>query len=189
MNAHLDSIRRGHIEALDGFFKSASADIEALADACAEALKRGNKLIFCGNGGSACDAMHIAGEFVGRFIKDRPSLPALALSADSGLITCIANDYGYDQVFSRQIEGLGVAGDVLIGLSTSGSSQNVMKAIEAAKKKNILTVLITGEKGKENKVKADRLLVVPSTVTAHVQEATMVALHGMTGLIESKLGQ
>jgi D-sedoheptulose 7-phosphate isomerase len=187
MSALLDTIRRQHTEALDGFFAQCGDAIEALAGDCAAALGQGNKLLFCGNGGSACDAMHIAGEFVGRFVDDRRALPALALSADTGLITAIANDYAYDYIFARQVEGLGVKGDILIALSTSGSSPNVVKAIEAAKKKGILTVLFTGEKGRENKAGADKILIVPSKITAHVQEAHMVGLHGLAGLIEKQL--
>lgn len=187
MHPHFAQIQQDHATALNGFFEQCGGALEALAAECAEALGRGRKLLFCGNGGSACDAMHIAGEFVGRFIDDRPGLPAIALSADTGIITAVANDYAYDYIFARQVEALGVAGDILIGLSTSGSSPNVVKAIEAARGKGVRTVLFTGEKGRENKAGADRLLVVPSRITAHVQEAHMVALHAVTGLIEKQL--
>lgn len=187
MNAFLDNLRTNHTAALDGFFTHYSSEIVALADRCAKALADGKKLMFCGNGGSACDAMHIAGEFVGRFIDDRRGLAAIALGADTGIITAVANDYAYDYVFARQVEALGQAGDVLISLSTSGTSPNVVKAIESAKEKGVFTALFTGEKGKENKAKAEQVLVVPSRVTAHVQEAHMVALHGLAGLIEQRL--
>lgn len=184
---HFETLRKEHIAALEGFFDQSGDALVALAERCAEAIRQGNKLLFCGNGGSACDAMHIAGEFVGRFIDDRPSLPAIALSADTGIITAIANDYAYDYIFARQVEGLGVKGDIFVGLSTSGTSPNVVRAIAAAKAKGLYTVLFTGEKGRENKAGADLALVVPSRITAHVQEAHMVALHGVTGLIEKYL--
>lgn len=187
MDALLTSIKTNHTAALDGFFAQCGEGIVQLADRCAEALGNGRKLLFCGNGGSACDAMHIAGEFVGRFIDDRKGLAAIALSADTGIITAIANDYAYDYIFARQVEALGQAGDVLISLSTSGSSPNVVRAIAAAKAMGIFTVLFTGEKGIDNKAQADKLLVVPSRITAHVQEAHMVGLHGLTGLIEKRL--
>lgn len=183
----LKTIRDGHVAALDGMFRDCSAQIEQFADICATALKNGNKLLFCGNGGSACDAMHIAGEFVGRFIDDRKGLPAIALSADTGIITAVANDYAYDYIFARQVEALGNKGDVLIALSTSGKSPNVVKALAAAKERGVISLLFTGEKGRGQTGIADHLLVVPSMVTAHVQESHMVALHGMTGLIESRL--
>ena len=187
MDAHFAQLHKEHTAALDGFLRDCGDGLVQLADRCASALKNGNKLLFCGNGGSACDAMHIAGEFVGRFIDDRPGLPAIALSADTGIITAIANDYAYDYIFARQVEALGVAGDVLISLSTSGTSPNVVRAIDAARKKGVFTVLFTGEKGRENKAGAEQLLVVPSRITAHIQEAHMVGLHGMTGLIEKRL--
>ncbi len=187
MHPLLRSIEEEHQKAVHGFLATQSAEIEALAERCAAALGKGRKLLFCGNGGSACDAMHIAGEFVGRFIDDRPGLAAIALSADTGILTAIANDYAYDYVFARQVEALGQAGDILICLSTSGSSPNVVRAIAAAREKSVYAVLFTGEKGKENNAGADQLLVVPSCITAHVQEAHMVALHGLTGLIEAQL--
>lgn len=188
MHSHLSSILTNHASAVEGFIRNDAGKIEALASACAAAMARGNKLLFCGNGGSACDAMHIAGEFVGRFVDDRRALPAIALSADTGIITAIANDYAYDYIFARQVEGLGQAGDVLIGLSTSGRSPNVIRALAAAKEKGITTALFTGEKVKAGAMpEADYVLIVPSLITAHVQEAHMVALHGLAGLIEAEL--
>lgn len=187
MDATLDIIRTQHSAALDGFFNQCGNQLVQLADHCAAAFNNGNKLLFCGNGGSACDAMHIAGEFVGRFVDDRPGLAAIALNADPGILTAIANDYAYDYVFARQVEALGQTGDVLIAMSTSGSSANIVKAIAAAKEKGLFTVLFTGEKGRENKAEAAICLVVPSRITAHVQEAHMVGLHGMTALVEKRL--
>lgn len=188
MNPILERIARDHAQAVNGFLERKGAEISALADACSAALGNGRKLIFCGNGGSACDAMHIAGEFVGRFVDDRPALAAIALSADTGILTAVANDYAYDYIFARQVEALGQAGDVLITLSTSGRSPNVLKALAAAKARGITTALFTGEKYlKGEAVDADFILIVPSVITAHVQEAHMVALHGLASLIEAKL--
>lgn len=185
MEQLLSHIHAQNRQAVDGMFRDCSEIIVTIATQCADALARGNKLMFCGNGGSACDAMHIAGEFVGRFVDDRRSLPALALSADTGIITAIANDYNYDYIFARQVEGLGQAGDVLIALSTSGKSPNVLRAIDAARAKNICTVLMTGEKARDLPLHADHTLIVPSHITAHVQEAHSTALHAIASLIES----
>ena len=187
MNKLLEQVQREHIAALEGFFRESSGQIEALATRCVAALKDGKKLLFCGNGGSACDAMHIAGEFVGRFVDDRTALPAIALSADTGIITAVANDYSYDDVFSRQIEALGAAGDVLIAMSTSGQSANILKALHAGKNKGMTTVLFTGEKGRNAAANSDFSIIVPSLVTAQVQEAHMVALHALASLIEAQL--
>ena len=116
MNPLLERIARDHRAAVDGMFENSAATIETMAKHCANAVKSGKKLLFCGNGGSACDAMHIAGEFVGRFVHDRPALAAIALTPDSGILTAIANDYSYDVVFSRQVEELAQAGDVMIDM-------------------------------------------------------------------------
>ena len=187
MQALLDKIATDHRAAIDGLFRNCTTELTALATACAQAIASGRKLLFCGNGGSACDAMHIAGEFVGRFIKDRPALAAMALTPDSGILTCIANDYAYEDIFSRQIEALGQKGDVLIAMSTSGKSPNVVKALATAHEKGLVTALFTGEKAKNEPKRADFTVMVPSIITAHVQEAHMVALHGLTGLIELQL--
>ena len=187
MHELLEKIAAGHRAAIDGLFRECTDELTKIADACAAALGAQKKLLFCGNGGSACDAMHIAGEFVGRFINDRPALAAIALSADSGILSCIANDYSYEDVFARQVEALGQSGDVLIAMSTSGKSPNVLKAITAARAKGLVTVLFTGEKARDLPRTADFTIMVPSVTTAHVQEAHMVALHGLTGMIEQKL--
>ncbi len=187
LKALLETARSNHVQAVDGFFRDCTETLSALAMECATALSNGNKLMFCGNGGSACDSMHIAGEFVGRFIKDRVGLPAIALTADSGILTCLANDYSYDYIFARQVEALGQEGDVLIGLSTSGRSPNVLAALKAAREKGVKTALFTGEKARNDEKIADFTLIVPTVTTAHIQESHMVALHGLTGLIEAQL--
>lgn len=184
----LSDLLHHHTQALQGVVDAHNADIEALAQRMAGMFSAGHKVLLAGNGGSACDAMHIAGEFVGRFIHDRPSLAAIALSADSGILTAVGNDYGYDEVFARQVEGLGRAGDVFIALSTSGKSPNILKAIAAAKARNIYTVLLTGEKARSLPVIAELTVIVPSTVTAHIQEAHLFLLHALTGMIEKQMG-
>ena len=179
-------IRIEHAQAVEGVFTNHVGDIITLAEKMSAAVKSNRKLLFCGNGGSACDAMHIAGEFVGRFVHDRKALPALALTSDSGIITAVANDYSYDDIFSRQIEALAQAGDILIALSTSGKSPNILKALETAKGKGVFTVLFTGEKGKDRK-EADMVIAVPGPTTAHIQEAHMTVLHALASLVESRL--
>jgi D-sedoheptulose 7-phosphate isomerase len=187
MKTILNTIAREHRAAVDGMLDACGDQLIALAHQCAQALAENHKLLFCGNGGSACDAMHIAGEFVGRFVNDRRALPALALTSDSGIITAIGNDYSFADIFSRQVEALGAAGDVLITLSTSGKSPNVLKALAAGKNKGLTTVLFTGEKGRGGPAEADYILVAPSLITAHVQEAHMVVLHALASLIEAEL--
>ncbi len=187
MNLLLQDIQKNHAAAVDGFLAECGGALETLAVICAEKLERGGKLMFCGNGGSACDAMHVAGEFVGRFVHDRPALAAIALSADGGIMTAVANDYDYGYIFARQVEALGQPEDVLIALSTSGKSPNITRACAVAKAKGIHTVLFTGEKGRNHPAMVDATLVVPSTITAHVQEAHMVGLHALAVLVEAKM--
>jgi D-sedoheptulose 7-phosphate isomerase len=183
----LEQIARDHASAVTGMLTDNADALIALAHICATALTNKRKLMFAGNGGSACDAMHITGEFVGRFVHDRRALAAIALTPDSGILTCIANDYSYEDVFSRQVEALGQPGDVLITMSTSGKSPNVLKALALAKEMNIATALFTGDKGRGGPAMADSILIAPSLITAHVQEAHMVALHGLVQLIEAEL--
>lgn len=151
------------------------------------ALKSGHKLLTAGNGGSAADALHLAEELVGRFDKERPSLPAISLCGDPTLLTCIGNDYGYDRLFSRQIEGLGQAGDVLVVFTTSGNSQNLITAVETARQKNLRTIAILGKSGGVLKGKADLEIIVPSQTTARVQELHTFILHCWLSLIEADL--
>lgn len=187
MKDFLDTIRQQHHDAVDGFFAECGDGIAAMAIQVADALAGGKKILLCGNGGSACDAMHIAGEFVGRYVEDRKGLAAIALSADTGILTAIANDYDYNYIFARQVEALGQAGDVLIALSTSGKSPNVLRAIESAKQLGMATFLLTGRKALGLPAAANVTLMVPSVITAHVQEAHATALHAMTCLVEAQL--
>src|SRR6266852_2171328 len=146
------------------------------------ALKQGNKVLLFGNGGSAADAQHIAAEFVGRFAFDRPALPALSLSVNTPCVTAIGNDYGFDQVFSRQIEALGRPGDVAIGISTNGNSSNVLCAFSTAKKMGLHTIALTGKTGGKLRGSVDHCVCVPSDETPRIQEC-----HGLIGHILSEL--
>jgi D-sedoheptulose 7-phosphate isomerase len=147
------------------------------------ALEAGNKILLCGNGGSACDAMHLAAELVVRFVADRKAYGAIALTADSAVLTACGNDYGYTKVFSRQVEALGVAGDVLIALSTSGKSQNVLEAVARAKFQGMPTLGIAGKAG----LGCDVDIAIPSTVTARIQEATILCGHLIIEGLEERL--
>lgn len=151
--------------------------IEKIAKICKEALDDGHKILLCGNGGSAADSQHIAAEFVGRFVKERQGLPAIALTTDTSILTAVGNDYGYDEVFRRQVEALGREGDVLIGISTSGNSGNVVKAFKQAKKQGMKTIAFTGEKESKMSAMANETLRVPSLVTARIQECHIMSGH------------
>ena len=160
------------------------SNIQTIADACVKAIQESKKIIFAGNGGSAADAQHWSAELIARFNYDRPSIASIALTVDTSAVTAIGNDYGYDYVFARQIEGLGQAGDVFIAISTSGNSPNIIRAIEAAKSKGILTVGFTGEKGGKMKDACDLMFRAPSNETPHIQEAHAMIGHLLCGLIE-----
>jgi len=161
--------------------------IEEVSKKCVELYKGTNKTILAGNGGSAADAQHIAAEMVGRYGFDRPSLPSLALTTDTSALTAIGNDYGYDQVFSRQLEGMGQDGDIFIGISTSGNSINIIKAFESAKKKNITTVALVGRDGGKMAKIADIALVVPSESTPRIQESHILIGHIICDIIEKEI--
>jgi D-sedoheptulose 7-phosphate isomerase len=162
--------------------------IVRMALVCAGALRGGRKLLFCGNGGSAADALHLAAEFVGRYRMEREGLPAIALSANVATITAVGNDYGYDRVFARQVEALGGAGDVVLCMSTSGASANIFRAIEAARRRQLLVIAFTGQRGTALAAAADVALQVASADTARIQEGYMAAAHAMCGVVERLLG-
>jgi D-sedoheptulose 7-phosphate isomerase len=164
--------------------KALAPDIERAGILIRDALAGGHKILFCGNGGSAADSQHLAAEIVGRFQKERPSLPALALTVDTSVLTAVANDYGYDTVFSRQVEGLGNDGDVLVGISTSGNSKNVIAAIEAARKKRMKVIGFTGIGGGKMADLCDVCLAVPSRVTARTQEMHIMMGHILCEIAE-----
>lgn len=167
---------------------SLNDEIWAAIDIIATSMGSGGKLMLCGNGGSAADSQHLAAEFTGRFIKDRRPLPALALSTDTSALTCISNDYSYDDVFSRQVAGLGRKGDCLIGISTSGNSANVLRAVESAKEMGIRTIGLLGRDGKKLAKLCDMSIIVPSSVTARIQEAHILIGHTICGAVEVALG-
>jgi len=162
---------------------------EQIADVCVNALRRGNKIMFCGNGGSAADSQHLAAELVGKLNFQRPPLAAMALTTDTSVLTAIGNDYGFDQVFSRQIAAIGKSGDVLIAMSTSGNSENILKAIHFASESNIKVVGKTGKTGGKmvSTNMCDLLFQVHSDDTQKIQEEHMKLGHEYCGLIEKKM--
>jgi D-sedoheptulose 7-phosphate isomerase len=161
--------------------------IQDTVDAIVAAFKNGKRVYFCGNGGSAADAQHLAAEFSGRFYTDRKALPAEALHCNTSYITAVANDYGYDLVYSRMIEGIGEEGDVLVGLSTSGNSPNIINALDAARKLKMVTVCFTGATGGKMKGICDHLVNIPSTDTPRIQESHILAGHIICQLVEASL--
>lgn len=163
------------------------ATIDKCVDVMVTAFKSGNKVLFCGNGGSAADAQHLAAEFSGRFYTDRDALPAEALHCNTSYMTAVANDYSYDVIYSRMIKGIGNKGDVLVGLSTSGSSKNIVNAFEMALDKGMITIGLTGETGGLMKNLSDHLLNVPSTDTPRIQEAHILLGHIICQLVEEKV--
>lgn len=154
----------------------------------ADSLRAGGKLMICGNGGSAADSQHIAAEFTGRFIADRKPLAALALSTDTSALTCIGNDYSFAEIFARQVAGLGRDGDCLIGISTSGNSENVIRAVEMARGLGITTVGLLGRDGGKLALLCDIAIIVPSLSTARIQEAHILIGHTICGAVEQALG-
>ena len=162
-------------------------NIREVASHCAEAFCNGNKVLFCGNGGSAADAQHLAAEFSGRFYYDRPPLPAEALHVNTSYLTAVANDYSYDEVYSRLIRGSGNEGDILIAISTSGNSTNIINALKVANELGIITISLTGETGGKMKAHSDYLINVPSTDTPRVQESHIMIGHIICELVEAAL--
>jgi D-sedoheptulose 7-phosphate isomerase len=160
------------------------ATVEQVAAVCIDCFRSGNKLMLAGNGGSAADAQHIAGEFVSRFAFDRPGLPAIALTTDSSILTSIANDYAYERIFSRQIQAHARPGDVLIAYSTSGTSANILAALQAARQQGVATVGMTGNRGGPMHSLCDHCFAVPSADTPKIQEGHAVLGHILCGLVE-----
>ena len=163
------------------------AVVAAVAQACVQALRRGGKVLFCGNGGSAADAQHLAGEFVSRFHFDRSPLAAVALTTDTSVLTAIGNDYGYELVFERQVRGLGRPGDVLVGISTSGRSPNVLRALKAARETGLVTVGMTGNQREAIEGLCDLCIRIPSRETPKIQEGHIVLGHALCGLVEAMM--
>jgi D-sedoheptulose 7-phosphate isomerase len=160
------------------------AKVEAASKACIDCMKGGGKIMLAGNGGSAADAQHIAGEFVSRFAFDRPGLPAIALTTDTSILTAIGNDYGYEKLFARQVQAHGQKGDVFIAYSTSGKSPNILAALTEAKSRGVICIGMTGNRGGPMHELCDHLLSVPSSDTPKIQEGHLVLGHILCGLVE-----
>ncbi|WP_346295454.1 D-sedoheptulose 7-phosphate isomerase [Rhodopseudomonas sp. P1] len=161
----------------------------AIAAASIQALQQGRKILLAGNGGSAADAQHIAAEIIGRYKRDRAAWPAVALTTDTSALTAIANDYGFERVFARQVEGLGQPGDVFIGITTSGRSPNIIAALEVARQRGLVTVGMTGPSGGSMGTLCDHLLIAPAPETALVQQIHLMAAHAICDEIEVVLGK
>lgn len=161
--------------------------VERLGSVCAHSIRSGGKVMFCGNGGSAGDSQHLAAEMVGKLVFDRPGMAGLALTTDTSALTAVGNDFGYEYVFSRQVQALGRPGDVLIGISTSGASKNIVKAMEAAKAKDIVTIAMTGNKRGPMAELADHWLAIPHSETQKIQEVHIVLGHIFCALVEAEI--
>ncbi len=183
INQHIDE----HLKAIKSIDNAQREKILSIADVMVKSLAAGGTIFWCGNGGSASDSQHLAGELVGRFVGDRKPLRSLSLNADSAVMTCIINDFGYESLFSRQVEGLGSSGDVLVGITTSGNSQNVLKALETANKMSMTTVGLLGKGGGEAKNLAQHSIIIESNSTARIQEAHITVGHILCDLIEEGL--
>lgn len=166
----------------EGLLKTIAASVEIIVNA----FLNGKRVYFCGNGGSAADAQHLAAEFSGRFYTDRKALPAEALHCNTSYLTAVGNDYGFDEIYSRLIDGIGERGDVLVGLSTSGNSPNILKALKTAKKKEMITIGFTGKSGGEMRTLCDHLINIPSTDTPRIQECHIMVGHIICQLVEEK---
>ncbi len=181
---------RQTIASATGVFTSLSGLSDPLAraiDVLEEALRADHKILVCGNGGSAADASHFATEFVVRFVDDRPSYPAISLAAEAGLLTAAGNDYGFDEIFARQISGLGRPGDVLLAISTSGNSPNIVRALETAQAAGLRTIALLGKEGGRARGFAEVELVVEHDETARIQEAHILLLHVICAAVEKRL--
>lgn len=164
-----------------------SGDIAEVGDVVAEALAGGSKVMLCGNGGSAADAQHIAAELAGRLKRERRGLPAISLTVNASVLTAVANDYGYDRVFARQVEALGRPGDVLVGISTSGSSPNVVEALKTAKELGLVTVGLMGRTGGDMEPHCDHVIKAPADDTQRIQEIHIAAGHAVCEIAEDAL--
>jgi D-sedoheptulose 7-phosphate isomerase len=186
----IETIRRQLLADRDFFTDMASALAEPTAHAAElliASLRGGGTIYVCGNGGSAADAQHIAGELVGRFLRERQALPCVALTTDSSILTCIGNDYSFDEIFARQVSALVRRGDVLWAISTSGNSPNILKAAEAARKRGAKVLAMTGRSGGRLKGLADVILCVPADATPRIQQGHLALLHLLCGLVEENM--
>ena len=178
---------KSHREMMAALEQELSSAMESAVSLLVDAFKSGNKLLVMGNGGSAADAQHLAAEIVGRFKLERPALPAIALTTDSSILTAIGNDYGFERIFSRQVEAHAVAGDVVLGISTSGNSSNIQLALEIAASRGCRTIALLGKDGGSIKTVAELALVVPSNDTARIQEGHIAIIHIVCDLVEKTL--
>jgi D-sedoheptulose 7-phosphate isomerase len=178
---------REHLETIKALLDSRLGEIESAGRFICEALDAGNKILLCGNGGSAADAQHIAAELVGRYEQQRRPFPAISLTTDTSALTALSNDYGYEEVFARQVEALATAGDVLIAISTSGKSPNIVKAAEKARALNCKTIALTGCSGEPLASCCDLAVVVPSERTSRVQEAHITIGHLWCEMVDANL--
>lgn len=186
MKDQIEALFNEHIEVANQSAVKLNGDIAEACRVIARCIKNGHKVLLFGNGGSASDAQHIAAEFTGRFVKERRSLPAIALTTDTSALTAIGNDYGFERIFERQVEGLANSGDVLIGISTSGNSANVIKALEVGKTLNCTTIGLTGRDGGQMNTCCDLNIIVPSDVTARIQEMHILIGHIICTAIDAE---
>lgn len=174
---YFEKLIQQHQDAVQAMIINCLEDVQVMADICKDAIERGNTIFLCGNGGSAADCQHIAAEFVGRFVKERQGLPAVAMTTDTSILTAVGNDYGFENIFRRQVEGLVRTGDVVIGISTSGNSKNIMLALAEAKKKGAFSIALTGPKPNKMTDIAEVSVAIPYPVTARVQECHILIGH------------
>jgi D-sedoheptulose 7-phosphate isomerase len=185
MNHSVEQAIADHLKTIEGVKRITDAIIEA-AYSMSQALRKGNKILVMGNGGSAADAQHLAAELVGRFLRERKALPAIALTTDTSILTAVGNDYGYETVFARQVDALAKQGDVVVGISTSGNSANVLKALDRAKEIGCLTIGLSGGDGGKISTSADLSLVVASPATPRIQEGHILVIHILCDLVEQE---
>jgi D-sedoheptulose 7-phosphate isomerase len=189
MKNSIEQYLKNHIKTMEMVIADLVDDIASSSELIIETLRSGHKILVAGNGGSAADAQHLAAEFVGRFLFNRQALPAIALTTDTSILTAVGNDFGFEKIFSRQVEALAQEGDLLLGISTSGRSVNIMNAFDAARQRGCRTLALTGCDGGPMLCSADQALVVPAKHTPHIQEAHLTMIHILCDLVEQALGQ
>ncbi|NQZ85565.1 MAG: D-sedoheptulose 7-phosphate isomerase [Nanoarchaeales archaeon] len=187
METAIKSYLEENIETKKQILENNVDDISNIVKKVIDCLKSGNKILICGNGGSAADSQHFAAELIGRYKLERVSLPAIALTTDTSIITAIGNDYGYDKIFSKQVEGLGQKGDILIGISTSGNSQNILEAYNVAKSRGVTCIGLLGRDGGEMAELGDLNFIVPSNNTPRIQEAHILVIHTICEIMENTM--
>lgn len=187
MRTIIDNAIQEHLSTVNSFSKEIKSSIESVGEKIYLSLENGGKTILMGNGGSAADCQHIAAELVGRFVKERRGLAAIALTVDTSIITAIGNDYGFENIFTRQIEALATKNDIVVGISTSGNSENIIRGIEKAKEKGSYTICLLGNSGGKLKDISDTSIIIPSNNTARIQECHILIGHIICELIDSKI--